>query len=117
MPESGMGLIKFIGCSGENIFYQQLIINLKAQNAGRKLFNNELFKTHRDFVVSARDAVDMSNYLNRLDSNNVSIKIFADLLQKNEEILTKLMNINKCNKIKIHMLECRIIHKSNKFPS
>lgn len=100
MPETGLGLIKFVGCTSENIFYQQLIINLKAQNAARKLFNNELFKTHRDFVVSARDAVDMSNYLNRLDSNNVSIKIFADLLQKNEQILTKLMTINKCNKIK-----------------
>lgn len=100
MPESGMGLIKFVGCTAENTFFQQLIINLKAQNAARKLFNNELFKIKRDFVVSGRDAIDMSNYLNRLDCNSVTIKIYADLLQKNETILADLMKINKCNKIK-----------------
>ena len=100
MPERGMGLIKFVGCTAENIFFQQLVINLKAQNAARKLFNNELFKIHRDFVLSARDAVDLSNYLNRLDANNVNIKIFSDLLKKNETILNKLMTVNKCNKIK-----------------
>jgi len=100
IPESGLGIIHFVGCTSECTFFQQLVTNLKAQNAARKLFNNELFKIHRDIVVTAKDAVDLSNYLNRLDANNVSIKIFADLLQKNEQILEKLVTINKCQKIK-----------------
>ena len=100
MPEKGMGLIKFVGCTAENIFFQQLIINLKAQNASLKLFNNELYKIKREFVHSAKDAVELPDYLNRLDANNVEIKTFAELLKKNEDILTHLMTINKCNKIK-----------------
>lgn len=100
MPESGMGLIKFVGCTAENVFFQQLIVNLKAQNAARKLFNNELFKTRRDAVLSARDAIDTSDYLNRLDANTVGVKIYADLLAQNEGALAQLMTINKCNKIK-----------------
>lgn len=100
MPESGMGLIRFVGCTAENVFFQQLVANLKAQNAARKLFNNELFKTKRDAVLSARDAIDTSDYLNRLDANNVAVRIFADLLQKNDGALAQLMAINRCNKVK-----------------
>lgn len=101
MPEQGLGLVKFVGCTCENTFFQQLITNLKAQNSARKLFNNEMFKIHRDYIVTSDDAIEITDYLNKIDSSNVNIKTYSDLLSKNNEILSKLLTINKCNRIKI----------------
>lgn len=101
MPENGLGLVKFVGCTCENAFFQQLITNLKAQNSARKLFNNEMFKIHRDYIVTSDDAMEVTEYLNKIDSSNVNIKTYSDLLSKNNSILAKLMTINKCNRIKI----------------
>ena len=100
MPEQGIGLIKYIGCTQENVFFQQLYINLKAQNSARKLFNNEMFKIHRNYIRNPEQGLRVAAYLKKIDSSSVEISSYANLLDTNKMIIYKLMSINKCNMIK-----------------
>ena len=100
IPEQGIGLIKYIGCTQENVFFQQLYINLKAQNSARKLFNNEMFKIHRDYIRNPEQGLRVAAYLKKIDSSSVEISSYANLLNTNKMIIYKLLSINKCNMIK-----------------
>lgn len=105
IPEEGIGLIKYISCTKENLFFQQLLINLKAQNSAKKLFNNEMFKIHRDFIRNPEEGIRMSQYLKKIDASSVEIDSFATLLKTNKKIIYKLLSINKCNMIKEWLIE------------
>ena len=49
-----------------------------------------MFKIHRPFVNGPEDALRISNYLKTIDASSVNITSFADILNRNKELLYKL---------------------------
>ncbi len=107
LPQDGVGLIKFIGCSNVNIFFQQLMINLVAQNSALKLFNNQMYQLKRTSVSSAQEAFQVFNYLKNLDSSSTHLASINEILTKNENIILDLLSLNKCNLIKHWVFEAQ----------
>ncbi len=64
-----------------------------------------MFLIHRDFIRSPEEAIRVADYLKKIDSSSVAITSFAMLMQKNKEILQKILTINQCNLIKNWLIE------------
>lgn len=100
LPESGVGLITFVGCSKENNFFHQLVLASKAQSSALKLFNYEVAKLNRAPVPTKETALQLAKYLLRIDQSTVEINTYADLIVKLDKLLVNLLSISKCNLIR-----------------
>lgn len=96
----GYGVTKFLGCSVENVVFQQLYVNTVAQNAALNIFNNELRIAGRETVLTPDQAVKMTNYLRSLDASNENLDNFSNVLEKNAETIKDLLALNGCNGVR-----------------
>lgn len=99
-PYQGIGITHLLGCSVENNVFQQIYVNLIAQNAALKIFNNEMYKVGRDRVTSTDEALEVIAFLQRLESSTPAIDRLAVLIRKNTAVIQDLLKINSCNTIK-----------------
>lgn len=99
-PYQGIGITNLLGCSVENHVFQQLYINLIAQNAAVKIFNNEMFVIGREQVKSTDEALEVIRFLQRLESSTPAIDRLGTLLRKNTQTIQDLLKINGCNPVK-----------------
>lgn len=99
-PFQGFGVSSLLGCSVQNNAFQQLYVNLIAQNAALKVFNNEMYKIGRETVKTTDDALQMIKYMSVLDCSNSQIDSIGKLLIKNTEVIKNLLEINGCNNIR-----------------
>lgn len=100
LPESGVGLITFVGCSKENNFFHQLVLASKAQSSALKLFNFEVAKLNRAPVPTKETALQLAKYLLRIDQSTVEINTYSDLIVRLDQLLVNLLSISKCNLIR-----------------
>lgn len=99
-PFQGLGVNKLLGCSVQNDVFQQLYVNLIAQNAALKIFNNEMYRIGRDKVDSTEAALEVVRILTILESSNPRIDRIGVLLNKNSKVIQDLMSLNGCSSIK-----------------
>lgn len=99
-PYQGIGITHLLGCSVENNVFQQLYVNLIAQNAALKIFNNEMYIIGRESVTSTDEALEVIGFLQRLENSTPTIDRLAVLIRKNTAVIHDLLKINSCNTIK-----------------
>lgn len=99
-PSRGGGIAHFLGCTEQDAFFQQLYANMIAQHTALKMFNNEMFRAKLPSVPDTTSASRVSTFLNRLDASNPKIRVISNVMEKNENILKDLMEINNCNSVR-----------------
>lgn len=101
LPEGGIGLDYYLRCSQIRPFFQQISVNILAQNSAMKMFNNELFKMGRPYIFSVGEALDEEDYLESIQSGSQNLIEYAKLIKTNNKILENLLTINKCNLVRV----------------
>lgn len=116
IPETGIGLVNFVGCTEENSFYQQLVLTMKAQNAALKLFNYEMTKIGRPPVNSKEEALHAITYMMKIDESNSNINNYSSLIKRLDKTLLDLLSISKCNIIRhwVSTAESEVCYSSSK---
>jgi hypothetical protein len=99
-PARGGGIAHFLGCSEQDAFFQQLYANMVAQHSALKMFNNEMFRAKLPPVPDTSSASRLSTFLNRLDASNTKVKAISNVMERNENVLKELMEINNCNSVR-----------------
>jgi flagellar biogenesis protein FliO len=99
-PFQGYGISSLLGCSISNYAFQQLYVNIIAQNSALKIFNNEMYRIGRETVKSTDEAIEVINYLVLLQSSDAKINKVGKLIQKNTEVVKNLLNLNQCSPIR-----------------
>jgi hypothetical protein len=99
-PYQGIGITRLLGCSVQNQVFQQLYINLIAQSAALKIFNNEMSLIGREQVDSIEEALEVIGFLQRLESSTGTIDQLGTALHKNTAAVQSLLKINGCNPVK-----------------
>ncbi len=64
-----------------------------------------MFKIHKKNIRNPDEAIRIADYLKIIEANNINIVSYANILEKNKEIIEKLLSINKCNMIKTWLIE------------
>ena len=101
LPEGGIGLDHYLRCSQIKPFFQQISVNILAQNAVLKMFNNEMYKMGRPEAHSVNEALEEEAYLENIQASSQNLKEYSKLLNTNNKILENLLTINKCNLVRI----------------
>lgn len=105
LPEGGIGLDHYLRCSQIKPFFQQINVNILAQNAALKMFNNEMTKMGRVQMTSVSEALSEEAFLENIQASSQNIKEYSKLMRSNDQILEKLMEINKCNLVRKWVFE------------
>lgn len=101
LPEGGIGLDHYLRCSQIKPFFQQISVNILAQNAALKMFNNEMFKMGRPKTQSVNEALEEEAYLENIQASSQNLKEYSKLMNTNNKILENLLTINKCNLVRV----------------
>jgi len=101
LPEGGIGLDHYLRCSQIKPFFQQISVNILAQNAVLKMFNNEMHKMGRPMTHSVNEALDEEIYLENIQASSQNLKEYSKLMNTNNKILENLLTINKCNLVRV----------------
>ena len=101
LPEGGIGLDHYLRCSQIKPFFQQISVNILAQNAVLKMFNNEMFKMGRPETHSVNEALEEEAYLENIQASSQNLKEYSKLMRTNNKILENLLTINKCNLVRV----------------
>lgn len=101
LPEGGIGLDHYLRCSQIKPFFQQISVNILAQNAVLKMFNNEIYKMDRPLTHSVNEALDEEVYLENIQASTQNLKEYSKLMKTNNKILESLLTINKCNLVRV----------------
>lgn len=101
LPEGGIGLDHYLRCSQIKPFFQQISVNILAQNAALKMFNNEMYKMGRPETHSVNEALEEEAYLENIQASSQNLKEYSKLMKTNDKILKSLLTINKCNLVRV----------------
>lgn len=100
LSNKGFGVANQLGCSAEPQIFQQLYVNVIAQNSALTIYNTELKAMGRDPVKTPDQAIKMTSYLRSLDLSNSIIEDYTNILNSNAQIIADLLSLNGCNYVR-----------------
>lgn len=100
LANKGFGVANQLGCSAEPQIFQQLYVNVIAQNSALAIYNSELKIMGREPVKTPGQAIKMTSYLRSLDLSNSLIEDYTAILGNNAQIISDLLSLNGCNYVR-----------------